>query len=333
MNHISMQKFVKPIILGNLILPSNLFYSPLAGCSDYPFRQMISHYKVGLMFCEMVKMDALIRHEPSTYHLLDFDHSMRPIGGQICGSKKELAAPCAKIIEDLGFDLIDLNCGCPVDKVTKDGSGSGMLKNPNLIGEIIANMVAVVNIPITVKVRSGWNEDTINPSLFTKIAEEAGAKAIFIHGRTREQKYRGKANWDHIRTAKKTAQSIKVVGNGDVFDAKGGIDLFNHTGCDAILISRGSLGKPWIAENIRRLDHSQPLIIPDIKQHLLDHIAYITAYQTDRKALLSIKKIGCWYLRDGKGTKSLREGLNRSKSIKEIETIIQHYNWQQTSFH
>ncbi len=327
-----MKKFVKPLKLGNLTLPSNVLYSPLAGCSDYPFRQMAARYKIGLMFCEMVKMDALIRHEPSTYHLLDFDPSMRPIGGQICGSKPELAGPCAKIIEELGFDVVDLNCGCPVDKVTKDGSGSGMLKHPELIGEVIANMVAAVDIPVTVKIRAGWDEESINACLITKIAEEAGAKAISIHGRTRQQKYTGKANWDHIKAAKEVAQSIKVIGNGDVFDAKAGLALFNHTGCDAILISRGTFGKPWIAEDVRRLDNSEPLMIPDIKEHLLDHMAYITSYQTDRKALLDMRRIGCWYLRDGTGTKKLRESLNRSKDLNEIENMIRNYDWQQTSF-
>ncbi|MCP5503981.1 MAG: tRNA dihydrouridine synthase DusB [Chlamydiales bacterium] len=327
-----MKKFVKPLKLGNLTLPSNIFYSPLAGCSDYPFRQMAARYKIGLMFCEMVKMDALIRHEPSTYHLLDFDPSMRPIGGQICGSKPELAGPCAKIIEELGFDVVDLNCGCPVDKVTKDGSGSGMLKNPELIGEVIANMVASVNIPVTVKIRAGWDEENINACLITKIAEKAGAKAISIHGRTRQQKYTGKANWDHIKAAKEVAQSIKVIGNGDVFDAEAGLSLFSHTECDAILISRGTFGKPWIAEDVRRLDNSEPLIIPDVKEHLLDHMAYITSYQTDRKALLDMRRIGCWYLRDGTGTKKLRESLNRSKDLKEIEKLIRNYDWQQTSF-
>jgi len=327
-----MKKFVKPLKLGNLTLPSNVLYSPLAGCSDYPFRQMAARYKIGLMFCEMVKMDALIRHEPSTYHLLDFDPSMRPIGGQICGSKPELAGPCAKIIEELGFDVVDLNCGCPVDKVTKDGSGSGMLKHPELIGEVIANMVAAVDIPVTVKIRAGWDEESINACLITKIAEEAGAKAISIHGRTRQQKYTGKANWDHIKAAKEVAQSIKVIGNGDVFDAKAGLALFKHTGCDAILISRGTFGKPWIAEDVRRLDNSEPLMIPDIKEHLLDHMAYITSYQTDRKALLDMRRIGCWYLRDGTGTKKLRESLNRSKDLNEVENMIRNYDWQQTSF-
>jgi tRNA-dihydrouridine synthase B len=144
-----------PFQLGNITLPNNIFYAPLAGCSDFPFRKMSAKYRPGLMYCEMVKMDALIRHDQNTFHILDYDPSMHPIGGQICGSKPEIAGQAAKIIEDLGFDVVDLNCGCPVDKVTKDGSGSGMLKTPELIGEVLANMVAAVKIPVTVKIRAG----------------------------------------------------------------------------------------------------------------------------------------------------------------------------------
>lgn len=327
-----MKKYVKPLKLGELTLPTNVFFSPLAGCSDYPFRQIASLFKPGLIFCEMVKMDALIRHEPSTYHLLDYDPSMRPIGGQLCGSRPELAGPTARIIEELGFDVVDLNCGCPVDKVTKDGSGSGMLKNPELIGEVIANMVAAVNIPVTVKIRAGWDDESINASLITKIAEQAGAQAISIHGRTRQQKYTGRANWDHIKAAKKTATSIKVIGNGDVFDAEAGLALFQHTGCDAILVSRGTFGKPWIAEEVRRLDHGLTPFIPDVKETLLKHLAYTAAYQTDRKALLDMRRVGCWYLRNGTGTKKLRESLNRTKKLTEVETLINNYDWEQTNF-
>ena len=327
-----MKKYVKPIKLGELTLPTNVFFSPLAGCSDYPFRQMASLFKPGLIFCEMVKMDALIRHEPSTYHLLDYDPSMRPLGGQLCGSRPELAGPTARIIEELGFDVVDLNCGCPVDKITKDGSGSGMLKNPELIGEVIANMVAAVNIPVTVKIRAGWDDESINASLITKIAEQAGAEAISIHGRTRQQKYTGRANWDHIKAAKKTATSIKVIGNGDVFDAEAGLALFKHTGCDAILVSRGTFGKPWIAEEVRRLDQGLSPFIPDVKETLLKHLAYTAAYQTDRKALLDMRRVGCWYLRNGTGTKKLRESLNRTKNLTEVEPLINNYDWEQTNF-
>lgn len=326
-------RYVKPIKFKSLTLPSNVFYSPLAGCSDFPFRQMASLYPVGLMYCEMVKMDALIRHEPNTYHLLDYRESMRPIGAQLCGSKPELASPTARIIEELGFDVVDLNCGCPVDKVTKDGSGSGMLRNPQLIGEVISNMVATVKIPVTVKIRAGWDQDSLNAPEITRIAEAAGATAIAIHGRTRAQKYTGKADWDIIRQCKEAAQSIHVIGNGDVFTAQNGLDLFEQSGCDAILASRGTMGQPWIAEDVKRLDHGEPLIDVTgemIRDHLLKHLHYIQMYQTERKAVLDTRRVGCWFLRLGKGTKALREKINKSKSMEEMFALIEGYDWSQT---
>src|SRR6185437_6206308 len=204
----------KPFQLGNLTLPSNIFCAPLAGCSDLPFRRMTSKYRPGLIYCEMVKMDALVRHDPHTYRLLDFEADMHPIGGQICGSKPQYAGKSAKIIEELGFDVVDLNCGCPVDKVTKDGSGSGMLKTPELIGEILSNMTAAVKIPVTVKIRAGWDEKSLNAAEIVQIAEQAGAAAICVHGRTREQGYKGPANWDWIRECKRAAKKIQVIGNG-----------------------------------------------------------------------------------------------------------------------
>ena len=174
----------KSFRLGAVELPSNVFYAPLAGCSDLPFRAMSCRYRPGIVYCEMVKIDALIRNDPNTYRLLDYEVGMHPIGAQICGSKPDIAAASARIIEDLGFDVLDFNCGCPVDKVTKDGSGSGMLKNPELIGEVLAKVIASVRIPVTVKIRAGWDDRSINAPLITQIAEKAGAKAIAAPGKS-----------------------------------------------------------------------------------------------------------------------------------------------------
>jgi tRNA-dihydrouridine synthase B len=232
---------VKTFQLGKIELPNNILYAPLAGCSDYPFRKMSALYNPGLIYCEMVKMEALIRNDQGTFHMLDYDTGMHPIGGQICGSKPEIAGKAAKIIETLGFDVVDLNCGCPVDKVTKDGSGSAMLKTPNLIGDVIANMVAAVKIPVTVKIRAGWDEDNILAAEVTQIAEKAGASAICIHGRTRKQAYKGPAIWDYIKAAKNAAKNIKVIGNGDVLDGSSAQKMFEYTGCDAVLVARGTM--------------------------------------------------------------------------------------------
>jgi len=319
-----MKRFVKPLKWGKLLLPSNIFYASLSGCSNYPFRQMAARYKPGLMFCEMVKMEGLIRHQPSAYRLLDYNSSMHPIGGQLFGSNPKIAAPCARIIENLGFDVVDFNCGCPMDKVVKDGSGSSMLKTPDLIGEIISNMVAAVAIPVTVKIRIGWDDTHINAPQITKIAEQAGASAIFIHGRTRKQKYKGKANWDSIQVCKKIANSIAVIGNGDVFSAQDARNLFAHSQCDGILISRGTFGQPWIAEDIKRLDRGLPPIIPDRRKCLLEHLKYIYAYQTAHKALIDIRKVGCWYLRNRRGSKKLRKALNYANTLEEIKTLLEY---------
>src|SRR3984957_7146171 len=188
-----MSFYQTPFLLGKTVLRNNIFYAPLAGCPDFPFRRMSAHYRPGLMYCEMVKMDALVRHDQNTFHMLDFDKKMHPIVGQLCGSKPALAGQAARIIEDLGFDVVDLNCGCPVDKVTKDGSGSGMLKTPELIGEIISEMVSAVKIPVTVKIREGGDDKNFNAKGVTKMVEKAGAAAICIHGRTRSQGYKGPA--------------------------------------------------------------------------------------------------------------------------------------------
>ncbi|MEZ5315251.1 MAG: tRNA dihydrouridine synthase DusB [Chlamydiales bacterium] len=300
-------------------------YAPLAGCSDYSFRQMSARYRPGLMFCEMVKMEPMLRNCPNTYQMLNYNESMRPIGGQICGSQPKLAGLCAKIIEDLGFDVVDLNCGCPVDKVTKDGSGSAMLKDPERIGEAISHMVAAVKIPVTVKIRAGWDEKSINAPLITQIVEEAGARAIFIHGRTRAQAYRGGANWTHIKSSKAVAKKIKVIGNGDIFNADAAIRMLKETHCDGILVSRGTMGQPWIVEDIRHLIKGDPPIdrsYLDYRQALLDHIHYLREHKDPRNALITIRKISGWYLKDAPNVRYLRKAVSQASSLDEAYKLI-----------
>jgi tRNA-dihydrouridine synthase B len=311
--------------LKDTVLPGNIFYSPLAGCSDYPFRKMSAKYCPSLMYCEMVKMDPLVRRDETTLRLLDYDDSMRPIGAQICGSKIHLAAEAAKMIQDLGFDVVDFNCGCPVDKVTKDGSGSGMLKNPDLIGEIISSMVAKVRIPVTVKIRAGWDESSIVVEEITKIAEEAGAAAIAIHGRTREQGYSGKANWDYIKRAVNTRKKLPVIGNGDVFSPEAAKAMLEETGCEAVLVSRGTMGNPWIAEDIRNHFHNEPIkkrTHNDRKNALLEHLDWALQYYPEKKAALEMRKVGCWYIKEIAGTREFRNTINKASTIEEMKKLV-----------
>lgn len=316
----------KPFSFGKITLPNNVFYAPLAGCSDFPFRKMSSEYNPGLIYCEMVKMDALIRHDPGTFHMLDYDTSMHPIGAQLCGSKPEIAGKAARIVQDLGFDVIDLNCGCPVDKVTKDGSGSGLLKKPQLIGEIVSNMVAAVNIPVTLKIRAGWDEETVNAAEITRIAEEAGATAICVHGRTRVQAYKGPANWEWIAESKRAAKNILVIGNGDIFDPPSAKNMFETTGCDAILVARGTMGQPWIAQDIIRY-MEEGIVEEKSHEELCDalkrHFYYMKSYLTDRQACIEMRKVGCWYIKKSFGTRTVREHISHANTLEEIEAVIE----------
>lgn len=325
----------KTLDVGSVSLPNRVLFAPLAGCSDLPYRKMACRWRPGIVYCEMVKIDALVRHDPNTYRLLDYTPDMHPIGAQLCGSKLPLIGKSAKIIEDLGFDVLDFNCGCPVDKVTKDGSGSGMLKTPELIGEMIAEMVAAVKIPVTVKIRAGWDEEHINAAEITRIAERAGAKAITIHGRTRAQGYKGPANWDYIRACVDAARDILVIGNGDVFDAESAERMLDTTGCDAVLAARGAMGQPWIVEDIlRHLEGLEPKVrtVLDLRDALLTHFGYIIQYQPERQALLDMRRVGCWYLKKLDGVKALRIQINRSTSLKESFAAIDAFPWQEAEF-
>lgn len=319
----------KPLIIGNLELSSPIIYAPLAGCSDFPFRKMSAKYHPALMFCEMIKMEALLRQVPGTYQMLAYSEEMRPIGAQLCGSDPKLAGPAAKIIEDLGFDVLDLNCGCPVDKVTKDGSGSALLKQPDLIGEILVNMIAAVKIPVTLKVRAGWDDRSINAAEITKIAEKAGAKAIFVHGRTREQAYKGPANWDYITACKEAATHIKVIGNGDVFTPDAALQMFEQTKCDGVLVSRGTMGQPWIVEDIKRRLAGLPLMErggEEYFQALLEHFVYSTEFKSEKGALIDMRKVCCWYLKNTFGARELRLKASHASSLQEVRDLIEQFN-------
>ncbi|MDF2549331.1 MAG: dusB [Chlamydiales bacterium] len=324
-----MNSFLKPIQLGKLQLPGNIFYSPLAGCSDYPFRLISSRYRPDLMFCEMVKMDALVRLDPGSFHILDYHPSMRPIGAQLCGSKVAIAGQAAKIVEDLGFDVVDLNCGCPVDKVTKDGSGSGLLKDPRRIGDLISTIVAAVSIPVTVKIRIGWDDENLNAEEITEIAEQAGASLIFVHGRTRQQGYKGKAHLDPIRRCKERAKKIPVIGNGDVFSPEAALNMFEQTGCDGVLASRGTMGQPWIAQEIRDYFQGKPVFeksMEFLRQALLAHFEAVLAYHPDRRAILEMRKIGCWYFKSETNARAFRHCISRAESVEEIRRLISEYD-------
>lgn len=323
----------RPFNFGKITLPSNIFYAPLAGWSDFPYRSMSARYRPGLIFCEMVKMDALIRGDQNTLHYLDYGRGMHPIGAQLCGSKPEIAGHAAKIIEGMGFDVLDLNCGCPVDKVVKDGSGSGMLKDPQRIGDVLANLVAAVNIPVTVKIRLGWDSQNIIAEEITQIAEAAGAVAITIHGRTRAQGYTGNADWVPIRRCKEAAKNIKVIANGDIFTAEDAKRAFDETGCDGVLVARGTMGNPWIADDVYRLYEGLPPVnrtVEDSRKELLEHFTAIKSHFPERRVLIDMRRVGCAYFTghpNARGTRVMRTAISQATSLEEMENLIHTFSF------
>ena len=314
-----------PISIKSLSLPLNVFYAPLAGFSDAPFRMISALFSPGLMFCEMVKMEALVRSDRDTFRMLATTSSMHPIGAQLCGSSPRLAGKAARILEDLGFDVIDLNCGCPVDKVTKDGSGAALLRKPLLIGEILSNIVAAVKVPVTVKIRAGWNEDTLVHTDLVRIAELAGASALTIHARTYTQGYTGKAHRKWITEAKQKAQSIRIIGNGDIYSASDALSMLQETRCDGVLVARGTLGAPWIVDDCRSLMRGfEPVrSSEERKKVLLEHVKATLAFLPDDRALIDLRRVLCMYITKSKEARALRDALSHAASLPEMLDLIE----------
>ncbi|NGX56713.1 MAG: putative tRNA-dihydrouridine synthase [Candidatus Anoxychlamydiales bacterium] len=321
-------KYKKNFELGSLNLFDNILYAPLAEYTDFAFRRLLRDFHKGLIFCEMTKMEALVREK--SYRLLEYQDNMKPIGAQICGSDPTIAKDAAKIIEDLGFDLIDLNCGCPVNKVVKDGSGSAMLKDINSIRSVLENIIKAVKIPVTIKIRAGWDDNSIVVSDVVKIAEELGAKAITVHGRTRKQGYSGKSNLEYIKIAKETAKDIKIIGNGDLLDPKDVENMFNYTNCDGVMIARGMLFNPKISKDISNyfLNSDTKVDVNFKKNMFLKHIEYILEKNELRKAVLDCRRMGGWYLRGLKNIKYLRININKAKTIDEVINLINDFDWE-----
>lgn len=315
------------IFIKNLPLKSPVVYAPLAGFSDFPYRRMSAEYRSALMFCEMVKMEGLHYCPQRTLRLLDFAESMRPIGGQLCGSRPDLAGESAKILEGLGFDLIDLNCGCPTDRITKDGSGSGMLKTPELIGKVVEKMVEVVSVPVTVKIRSGWDFDHINVEETVRIIKESGASAVFVHGRTRSQGYQGPSNLEFISRAKQAAgNDFPVFGNGDVFSPEAAKTMLETTHCDGVLVARGTMGAPWIGKQIEDYLTTGTYSSPSFstrKQAFVQHLQWIEEYyQSEEKLLTDTRKLCGHYLILSPKVRSLRANLAKASSSQEVYQLI-----------
>ena len=305
--------------IGTVEIKNRVVLAPMAGVCNSAFRRIIKEMGAGLLYAEMVSDKALVYNNEKTKDMLYMTEDERPISQQIFGSDKESFVEAAKIIEEsMHPDIIDINMGCPVPKVAvKSQAGSALLKDPDKIYEIVKAVKEAVNVPVTVKIRSGWDKNSINAVLVAKTCEKAGASAIAVHPRTRSQGYSGKADWNIIKEVKE-AVNIPVIGNGDILSAKDAKKMIDETGCDAVMIGRGTLGNPYLIKQVVRYLEDGVLLKDESPiermKTCLKHFNYLLKIKPEKVAPLEMRTHAAWYL------KGLPNGVNVKKRLYELKT-------------
>lgn len=313
--------------IGNVVIENRVVLAPMAGISNCAFRKIAKEMGCGLVVCEMVSDKAIFYGSQKTIDMLHMEESERPISQQIFGSDVESFVYAAKFIcEHMNPDIIDINMGCPVPKVAvKSQAGSGLLKNPELIFDIVSAVVATVDIPVTVKIRSGWDFNSINAVEVSKVIEKAGASCITIHPRTRSQGYSGKADWNIIKDVKESV-SIPVIGNGDIVTASDALKMIKETGCDAIMIGRGVLGNPWlISECVNLLDGGNIDVNISKREMIIKHLSYLMEFKDEKTAVLEMRTMVSYYLKDIKGASKIRPLFMSVITFKEFVNLVNQY--------
>ena len=316
---------LKNFKIGNINIEGGLCLGPMAGVSDLPFRHLCKEMGASLLVTEMVSAKAIYFKNKNTEPLMKIDKDEHPIALQLFGSDPDIIAEMAASIEDRDFDIFDFNMGCPVPKIVNNGEGSALMKNPKLVEEILSKLVKSVKKPVTLKIRRGFNEDNINAVEIAKIAESAGVSAVAVHGRTREQYYSGKADWNIIRDVK-SALSIPVIGNGDVVDGESAKRMYEYTGCDGIRIARAARGNPWIFREIRAYlngDTPEKPTAKEIVDIILRHCRIQMEYDDEIMAVRKMRKHVAWYTHGMKGSSALRDKVNHVEKYDELESLLQ----------
>lgn len=311
--------------IGNTLLSNNVFLAPMAGVTDKAARQIAKPFGPGLMYTEMVSGKALLYNNQKTEFMLDVSPEEQPVAAQLFGHEPEVLSEIAFKATGAGAKIIDINMGCPAPKIVNNGDGSAIMKNPALAGEIIRAVVKASSVPVTVKIRKGWDDKSINAVEIAKVAEDSGAAAITVHGRTRQQYYSGTADLDIIK-AVKDAVSIPVIGNGDITDAKSAKHMLDYTGCDGIMIGRGSQGNPWIFREI--LSYLETGEIPPAptnaqrREVMLKHLDLLVLYKGEKRGILESRKQMAWYIKGIKDGARLREEIFRASTKEEMTEIV-----------
>lgn len=312
--------------IGDIEIGNNTILAPMAGVTDLPFRLLCKEQGCGLMYTEMVSAKALLYKNKNTKPLLETEEKERPIAVQLFGSDPEIMSEMALQLEEGPYDFIDVNMGCPVPKIVNNGEGSALMKNPKLVEAILSAMVKKLKKPVTVKVRKGFDEDHVNAVEIAKIAESCGVAAVAVHGRTKEQYYSGKADWDIIRRVKE-AVGIPVIGNGDIFIAQDARRMMDETGCDGLMVARGVKGNPWVFAQINHyLDTGHILPPPsreELKAMMLRHGRIHIAYRGEYIGVREMRKHIAWYTAGCPGSAALRNDINLAETFEELATLIE----------
>ena len=317
---------MKTLQIGNVTLQNNLILAPMAGVTDLPFRMLCKEQGAGLICMEMVSAKAILYRNKNTKELLTIDPEERPVALQLFGSDPDVISEIARQIEALPFDILDLNMGCPVPKVVGNGDGSALMKQPLLAGKIIEQTVRAIRKPVTVKIRKGFDDAHINAPQIAHIAQESGAAAVAVHGRTREQFYSGKADWDIIRRVKE-AVHIPVIGNGDLLSGEDVRNMYRQTGCDGVMIGRGAQGNPWIFRQILHfLETGEALPKPPVKEvieTMLRHARMLIAYKGEHTGIREMRKHAGWYVNGCRNAAKLRGKINEAESYAELLALFE----------
>ena len=314
--------------IGNVSLDNPLILAPMAGVTDLPFRLLCKEQGCGLVYTEMVSAKGIYYNNKNTGILLEINPQERPVSLQLFGRDPKIMSEMAKRIEELPFDILDINMGCPVPKVVNNGEGSALMEEPALVGEIVEAISKAIQKPVTVKIRKGFTMEHVNAPEIAHIAQESGAAAVAVHGRTRSQYYSGRADWDIIRQVKEKL-TIPIIGNGDIFTPEDAVNMMAETGCDAVMIGRGVQGNPWLfSRTLHYLNTGELFPKPEVSEVLemiLRHARLQMAFKGEYSGIREMRKHTAWYMTGYPNASKLRAMVNQVETYEQLEDLLRAY--------